>query len=106
MANALGVTRWDDNLESSVEGNGAVKQPGFHLLIPASSKATLRLCKTMLSAAILNYPAPRLINYGKSGNEARPGAYIIRSILEFLNDEEVQNHDLVLVVDEGIIPKL
>ena len=103
MANALGVMRWDEQPTLSMESDDAVNQPGFHLLIPASNKGTMGLCKTMLSAAILKYPAPTLINYGRSGNEARPGAYIIRSILEFLNSGVVQESDLVLVVDEGMI---
>jgi hypothetical protein len=57
------ATRWDDVVESAGMGQDSVKKPKFHLLIPYN-KPTANLCKTMLSAAVLNYPPPTLISYG------------------------------------------
>ncbi|KAI9876191.1 MAG: hypothetical protein M1830_007058, partial [Pleopsidium flavum] len=77
--------------------------PSFHLLIPAS-ETNANLCKTILSAFILNYPPPTLINFGKtfSGESWDNGTHTgkIRGIYNFLMDEkQVDDQDLVLVID-------
>ena len=77
--------------------------PSLHLVIPAS-EANANLCKTILSAFILNYPAPTLVNYGKNftGDSWDKGAHTgkIRGIYDFLwNAKHVADRDLVLIVD-------
>jgi hypothetical protein len=94
-------TRWDDDVESKDMSNTIVKKPKFHLLIPAN-KPTANLCKTMLSAAILNYPPPTLISYGAPGGSERPGADIVKNTFNFLLGREAHEDDLILVVEEGI----
>lgn len=78
--------------------------PRFHLLIPTPDKnATASLCKTLLSAAILNYPPPTLLRYGKQPKAyVRPGADVVRNILTYLLGKEVHDDDLVLVVEDGM----
>ena len=75
----------------------------FHLIIPAS-EANANLCKTVLSAFILNYPAPTLVNYGKNftADSWDKGAHTgkIRGIHDFfMNAKHVADQDLVLIVD-------
>ena len=93
--------------ESQVAGNvtGLMKtSPSFHLLIPASEPRT-DLCKTLLSAFDLGYPAPTLINWGKAFGEseedwAHGHTAKIRGVYDYLNDESrVKDDDLVLVID-------
>lgn len=77
--------------------------PSFHLLVPAS-ESNPNLCKTLLSAVVLSYPPPTLINYGKvfDGTIGAKGSHIakIRGVYEFLNnDKKVRDDDIVLVVD-------
>jgi hypothetical protein len=51
--------RWDDAIDPNNGSNSHVKKPKFHLLIPTpDTNATVNLCKTLSSAAILNYPPP------------------------------------------------
>ncbi|RFU25366.1 hypothetical protein B7463_g10976, partial [Scytalidium lignicola] len=74
----------------------------LHLLVPATS-SNVNLCRLLLSAAVLNYPAPVLINWGAP--EAQD-AYVqhlakVWTILDYL-DVLVKNgkqDDLVLIVD-------
>lgn len=92
-------TRWDDDVPS--DGSKVViKKPKFHLLIPAH-KSTANLCKTLLSAAILNYPPPTLLTYGGSEDSGRPGMDIVKRTFGFLHGKEAHDDDLVLVVEEG-----
>lgn len=77
--------------------------PSFHLLIPATH-SNPNLCKTLLSAFVLSYPPPTLINFGKVFNEDvwGEGSHIgkIRGVYEFLNDEKkVKDDDLVMITD-------
>lgn len=90
---------------AGVNATGSLKKadPSFHLLIPAS-EANANLCKTILSAFILNYPAPTLINYGKNftGDTWDKGTHTgkIRGVYDFLiNAKHVADQDLVLIVD-------
>ncbi|KAI9791215.1 MAG: hypothetical protein M1816_004207 [Peltula sp. TS41687] len=91
---------------STEQTSQPVKLPdrtSFHLLIPATEKNP-RLCKTLLSASILKYPPPTLINFNKSftgqGPDNGTHAGKIRGIFDFLSDsQKVQPGDLVLIVD-------
>ena len=78
------------------------KRPRFHLLVPAQ-KPTPNLCRTLLSAAALNYPSPVLINYGSNDSDRQIAANIIHKTYEFLSGPEAKLDDLILIVDEGIL---
>lgn len=84
--------------------NGLQKtNPAFHLLIPAS-ESNAGLCKTLLSAFILSYPSPTLVNYGTTfdGNGWDKGSHAgkIRGVFDFLNDQsKVKDDDLVMLID-------
>ncbi len=76
---------------------------GFHLVIPATEKDP-RLCKTLLSALILDYPPPTLVNFNRTFRKGSPyrDTHLskIRGILDFLSNARiVKPDDLVLVVD-------
>ncbi|KAL9100312.1 MAG: hypothetical protein Q9163_004291 [Psora crenata] len=80
-------------------------RPFFHLLIPAS-QSNPDLCKNLLSAFILGYPSPTLINWGldaKEGSvfkESTIHTAKIGGVYDFLNDESrVKDDDLVLIID-------
>ncbi|KAI9785671.1 MAG: hypothetical protein M1835_003255 [Candelina submexicana] len=76
----------------------------FHLLIPAS-RTTPELCKTLISANILNYPPPILVNFGKDFNDAdsnHTGSHTgkLRGVLDHLRDDrQIHDEDIVLVID-------
>ncbi|KAE9366029.1 hypothetical protein N431DRAFT_517049 [Stipitochalara longipes BDJ] len=91
-------TRWDDVVVSEDEGKGIAKKPNFHLLIPYN-KPTANLCKTMLSAAILNYPPPTLISYRTVGSKNYMPD-VVQNTYEFLLEKEAHDDDLILVVEE------
>ncbi|KAL9630931.1 MAG: hypothetical protein Q9164_006168 [Protoblastenia rupestris] len=83
----------------------ASPRQSFHLLVPAS-EPNPELCKTLLSAFVLGYPAPTLINWGRDIKES--GLYAgssshaakVRGVLDFLNDKsQLKDEDLVLVID-------
>lgn len=74
------------------------------MLIPAS-KPNAHLCKVMLSAGVLGYPTPALINWGMEFHDkslSSGGSHIakIAGIQHYLESiTSGQNDDLVLVVD-------
>jgi hypothetical protein len=74
----------------------------LHLVIPASS-AKPNLCRSLLSAAVLDYPLPVLINWAMEedpDNEYKMHLAKISGILEYLRGLPPRNDkDLVLVVD-------
>ncbi|KAI5237588.1 hypothetical protein E4T42_09189 [Aureobasidium subglaciale] len=79
--------------------------PGnVHLLIPASAKDE-NLCKAVVGAAILGYPSPKVLNWGKTFNDEHlvsGGSHIakisgVSSYLESLLPE--QDEDLVIMTD-------
>ena len=79
------------------------RSPQLHVLIPAS-ETNDRLCKTLLSSFLLNYPSPTLINFGKvfTGDTWDKGSHAgkIGGVYDFLSkDEKVYDGDLVLVID-------
>lgn len=76
---------------------------GFHLLVPATS-SNENLCKTFLSAIILGYPSPTLVNLNKTFESSNwdGGTHEgkIQGIYNFLSDEtQVKDDDLVLIID-------
>ncbi|KAE8445156.1 hypothetical protein EG329_013652 [Mollisiaceae sp. DMI_Dod_QoI] len=91
--------RWDDDVDPENATQRIIKKPKFHLLIPAS-KPTENLCKTLMSAAMLNYPPPTLISYGNTGHNERPGVDEVSNIFAFLHGKEAHDDDLILVVEE------
>jgi hypothetical protein len=96
--------RWDDDLEEKSPGKSIIKKPKFHLLIPANIP-TANLCKTLLSAAILNYPPPTLVSYGATEGNNRAGADVVRRTFNFLLGKEVHDDDLMLVLEDGRHPQ-
>src|SRR5437773_1507757 len=50
------------NLTTDPTANALATKPNFHLLVLAT-EPNARLCKSLLSAAVLNYPPPTLINF-------------------------------------------
>jgi hypothetical protein len=94
--------RWDDTT-GLTNGTEASKKPKFHLLIPTpDARSTPNLCKTLLSAVVLNYPPPTLLHYQEMGVNIRPGADVVRNIFSFLLGKEAHDDDLILIVEEGI----
>ncbi|PVH68587.1 hypothetical protein DL98DRAFT_373447, partial [Cadophora sp. DSE1049] len=69
-------------------------------------KPSASLCKTLLSAAILNYPPPTLIGYGGSPDSERPGMDGVKRTFSILTGKEVRDDDLVMVVSEDTIFQL
>ncbi|KAF2739677.1 hypothetical protein EJ04DRAFT_508537 [Polyplosphaeria fusca] len=76
------------------------KTPNFHLLMPALIDND-DFCKTSLSAKMLNYPAPTVINLFQTfSSQYERELTKIKSISEYLNNERlVSDEDLVLIVD-------
>lgn len=73
----------------------------LHLLIPATS-SNQYLCQLLLSAAVLNYPTPTLINWAakEDDNEFVQHLAKISKILEYLKSiPQGKEKDLVLIVD-------
>lgn len=73
----------------------------FHLIIPARERS-INLCKTLLSAAILNYPPPTLIGFELEEKEEQDSSLSqsIQDTLNFLIRKDVQDDDIVLIVDQ------
>lgn len=74
----------------------------LHLIIPATA-ANPNFCRTALTAALLDYPTPILVNWeGKVDSENRFATHLakIDSILEYLHGLSSRNdNDLILIVD-------
>ncbi|KAG4441607.1 hypothetical protein IFR05_002891 [Cadophora sp. M221] len=98
-------TRWNDVDSKNETDHIVIKKPKFHLLIP-TNKPSANLCKTLLSAAILNYPPPMLISYGESPDSERPGMDVVKNTFSFLLGKEVHDGDLILIIDEDTIFQL
>jgi hypothetical protein len=81
-----------------------VKHGFWHLLAPAT-QTDLNLCKVILSAAILNYSMPTLVNWNRKYDNpdlSSGGSHLakIPEILEYLTMLGPEyNDDLVLIVD-------
>ncbi|RDW87232.1 hypothetical protein BP5796_02926 [Coleophoma crateriformis] len=71
----------------------------FHVLIPAN-EVHLDLCSTLVSAAVLNYPPPVLVNWGQNATTARGPLAKITGVLEYLGRFPAEReNDMVLVVE-------
>ncbi|KAF7856994.1 hypothetical protein EAF04_009754 [Stromatinia cepivora] len=80
--------------------NTNIVRSKFHLIIPAR-KRSANLCKTLISAAVLNYPPPTLIGFEldeKEGKDSSSSQYV-QETLNFLNGKEVHDDDIVLILD-------
>lgn len=75
-----------------------------HLLLPVTS-GTSSLCKTILTAAVLGYPVPTLINYNKKHERESlvgGGRFVskIDGVLEWLEAQPAdRDEDIVIIVD-------
>jgi hypothetical protein len=88
-------------LQTKNGSSAQFKRPKFHLLIPTpAKKPAANLCKTLLSAAVLNYPPPTLIRYYEEEGE-HLGYDVVKKTLNFLQGKEAHEHDLVLIIEEG-----
>ncbi|KAI1615551.1 hypothetical protein EDD36DRAFT_494422 [Exophiala viscosa] len=76
----------------------------LHLLVPAS-KPDVNLCKTILSAEVLNYSTPTLINWGEEFNDnslSSGGSHLakISGVLRYLKAVGPDgDEDLVMIID-------
>lgn len=90
--------------ESIVSHDTSTRPGSVHLLVPAT-RPNNDLCKVILSAGILGYPSPALINWNKTFDDDRlssGGSHIgkIEGIYKYLLDViPDQDEDLVIVVD-------
>ncbi|MCJ1282628.1 hypothetical protein MMC26_001953, partial [Xylographa opegraphella] len=80
-----------------------IRDPSFHVIIPASA-SNERLCKTLVSSFLLNYPPPTLVNFGEifTGDNWDNGSHAgkIKGVYNFLSgNSQVYDDDLVLVID-------
>ncbi|KAK4895866.1 hypothetical protein LTR27_006036 [Elasticomyces elasticus] len=79
-------------------------QGRFHFLIPAT-QSNAELCKLILSAQILDYPTPVLINWGMvaEGDSSNTHLAKIQGFIDYLDalerSSETFDEDLVLIVD-------
>lgn len=71
--------------------------PSFHLLITGANKGAA-LCRNILSAAVLDYPPPTLVDYAEG---EPPSRNTLRSVREYIQDPKsgMGENDLVLMVD-------
>ncbi|KAG4411143.1 hypothetical protein IFR04_015714, partial [Cadophora malorum] len=101
-------TRWEDSKsQNEADSNHIVlKKPRFHLLIPAYNPSAA-ICRTLLSAAILNYPPPTLIGHGSSpAVKEKSDNDLVKRTFSFLTGKEVRDDDLVMVVSKDTIFQL
>lgn len=76
----------------------------FHLLVPAS-ESNPNFCKTIFSAAVLDYPTPRIINWQRKFDDPRlifGGSHIakiegLRNYLNLLGEQS--DNELAVIVD-------
>ncbi|EME44510.1 hypothetical protein DOTSEDRAFT_53590 [Dothistroma septosporum NZE10] len=91
------------NLAAATVENTTVPPANLHLLVPAS-KGDANLCKVLVSASILGYPSPIIVNWNQSFNQnlVAGGSHLakIGGIHDQLNRfHATQDEDLVLMVD-------
>jgi hypothetical protein len=98
------ATPYSDDIVDLILTHNYSQPNYFHLLIPANEGSS-DFCKTIFSAAALDYPTPRVINWGKEYEDpdiAYGGAHIakIEGILGFLRQlGPKSDSELVLIVD-------
>lgn len=91
---------------SSIQGGVATRPSNMHVLISAES-TSIGFCKTLLSAAILGYPTPMLVNWAKDlpehlkhkNREKVPS--MVEGVNQFLTKLDTSHDDDVAVVLEG-----
>lgn len=85
---------------SNVPSNLKKTTPNFHLLMPAE-RDTDGFCKTTLSAMLLKYPPPTVVNlYTAFENDIQWERDTLNTTLGYLkNTRYVKDEDLVLIVD-------
>lgn len=82
----------------------ATRPSNLHVVIPAS-RGEQNLCKVLLSASILGYPSPVIINWGREFNDpdlVEGGSHLakITGVHEYLLSlDETHDEDLMLMVD-------
>ncbi len=87
------------NSNNSVPSGLNKGNPSFHLLI-TNPEQSVALCKTLLSAAVLDYPPPTLLNFNNTSPTAKSHVDGIKAVSDFLRDDSrISDHDLVLIVD-------
>ncbi|KAF1845424.1 uncharacterized protein K460DRAFT_337606 [Cucurbitaria berberidis CBS 394.84] len=85
---------------SHVPANLKKTTPNFHLLMPSETD-TDGFCKTTLSAMLLNYPPPTVVNlYAAFETDVQWERDKLNNTIHYLsNAQYVQDEDLVLIVD-------
>ncbi|KAF7953966.1 uncharacterized protein EAE97_001364 [Botrytis byssoidea] len=97
---------WDDTIPfpNNETNTNTDTNPKFHLIIPACKKS-LNLCKTLLTASILNYPPLTLLGFKLKSDETEEkedkasALQEIQDMLDFLNGKDMQDDDLVLLLN-------
>ncbi|KAK3063899.1 hypothetical protein LTS18_011839 [Coniosporium uncinatum] len=77
----------------------SVPETSLHLLVPAS-ESNAGLCRTLLSAALLDYPTLTLINWNQTfKSEDWSHVAKIKAVYQHLQSSDINDDDLVLIVD-------
>ncbi|RDW64905.1 hypothetical protein BP6252_10556 [Coleophoma cylindrospora] len=97
----------EDELSGKNPSTNIIRDPKFHLLLPNQARSGGQLCKTILTAAILNYPPPTLITSGnENGRDVPNGNELVKNVFKFLIGKEVRDDDLVLIMEEDTLFQL
>ncbi|TGO24827.1 hypothetical protein BPAE_0094g00360 [Botrytis paeoniae] len=99
-------SKWDDTIPfpNNETNTNTDTNPKFHLIIPARKKS-FNLCKTLLTASILNYPPPTLLGFKLESDETKEKEketstlQEIQDTLDFLNGKDMYDDDLVLLLN-------
>ncbi|TGO56723.1 hypothetical protein BCON_0074g00180 [Botryotinia convoluta] len=99
-------SEWDDTIPfpNNETNTNTDTNPKFHLIIPARKKS-FNLCKTLLTASILNYPPPTLLGFKLKLDETEEKEketstlQEIQDTLDFLNGKDMHDDDLVLLLN-------
>jgi hypothetical protein len=67
----------------------------FHLLLEAQASSST-LCRTILSALVLNYPPPTLLNW----NNSQESLDLLLALQDFLASDFVANDDIILLINQ------
>lgn len=93
------LSRWDDDVDPKHGDHHVFKRPKFHLLIPHKKVPDAQICKTILTAAVLNYPPPTLIS-GVGSGLGTQGSELTKGVFDYLRGKEVEDDDLAMVAEE------
>lgn len=95
------MTKFQPDSVSIASGNAEGSKSYLHLLIAATT-SNKYLCRLLLSAAVLNYPVPTLINWGAEIDHSPFDQHLdkVNRILEYLKSFALEDgEDLVIIVD-------